>query len=233
MIADGGRKARQWNHTMNPCHMKMGNSLLCLLLTLYFSFVQGQTPCDIRHCQQIEGNTTCSPICVSRNYTRCPVGSHGPTDVNFWELEQCECNSTYWGKNFDAEVVTTLDSSVQNPDTVLWFRIKGLPHFRLSGELQLTWTDQGVGNRRGMIEGRMNGSNAWTQITGNPPRPSGPETFPIPQAVFDTGKAGSVLEIGYRVGGGGGFRLTIQVIPVLLRASVSGSWTTMSLRMSP
>ena len=58
--------------------------------------------------------------------------------------------------------------------------------------------------------GRTLGSaSQWTPISIIPPRPQATQTLVIPRSLFERGLNSSTIEIGYVVGGGGGFRLKV------------------------
>jgi hypothetical protein len=68
---------------------------------------------------------------------QCAVYVSGP-------LEHCECDLGFAGENFDFEVALSpvLDSAVNSYDVVPLLQLTDLPHLRVDGMLQLTWTDQ-------------------------------------------------------------------------------------------
>jgi hypothetical protein len=83
-----------------------------------------------------------------------------------------------------------------------------------SATLQLTWRDQGWGNRRGTLHARKAGEKGWVELTAEPaPHTSARLVICLPAKLLGDG----AVELGCTVGGGGGHQLIVTDASVLIR----------------
>ena len=87
------------------------------------------------------------------------------------------------------------------------------------GTLVVRWKDQGWGNRKGHIWGRVGGrggqggqgSGEWHRLSSNvAPHAWATASFPLPAGWFNGAAGASLLELALEVGGGGGHSLHIH-----------------------
>jgi hypothetical protein len=108
--------------------------------------------------------------------------------------------------------VPNVNSSVDSNDTQLWYTTPALaPTTEVL--LSCSWRDQGWGNRKGALCARLQGVRNWVLITEEAaPHEKKHENFTVPLEIFNAeGHAVPIkLELGFRVGGGGGHQLNVD-----------------------
>ena len=97
----------------------------------------------------------------------------------------------------------SVDSGMDSDEPQLWHAIETAK--ATAATLDLTWSDQGYGNQKGMVYARKSGGQ-WVALSKSE-APHSPTrlSVPIPIEVL-----GGKLEFAYRVGGGGGHSLSIE-----------------------
>lgn len=132
-------------------------------------------------------------------------------------------NRAHWKINAVPHVAKVIRQSLINVKSIT--RADDVPHLwgavdtaGIAGVpiafLELTWVDQGWGNRKGHIHGRKDGG-AWVGIsTDAAEHELTRESFEIPAALL-----GGKLELGYSVGSGGEHKLFITDAEVEIKSS--------------
>ena len=97
----------------------------------------------------------------------------------------------------------SVDSGMDSDEPQLWHAIETAK--ATAATLDLTWSDQGYGNQKGMVYARKSGGQ-WVPLSKSE-APHSPSRLSV---AIPTGVLGGKLELAYRVGGGGGHSLSIE-----------------------
>ena len=147
-----------------------------------------------------------------------------------WRGANCSQRSAHFGNQMGNAVIAggvgrvplpEIDSAEDSDSPREWYSADARD--ATSATLELTWRDQGWGNRKGTLHARKAGEEDWVEITSEPaPHESARLVVCLPTRLLGGGE----VQLGYTIGGGGGHRLIVTDASLLVRGgepSVEGA----------